>query len=120
MTEQRNAHQDNALWQAARQWQQRARQSRPTSRMRSPRLLLTWLMFGVMMIMGAVLGLFFLLMGWLLLPLLRQRMKKRATAFRAHQAGDIGDGFRQTRSSHGSRHQEVLEGEYVVHPEDKR
>ena len=57
MTEQRNRHQDNAAWQAARHWQERARQARPAARMSGPKMVLTWLLFGAMMIVGTVLGL---------------------------------------------------------------
>ncbi|HET8790463.1 MAG TPA: hypothetical protein VFM75_04590, partial [Modicisalibacter sp.] len=115
MTEQRNDRQDNAAWQAARQWQERARQARPASSMSGPKMILTWLLFGTMMIVGTVLGLFFLLVGWLMLPLLRHRMKKRAEAFRAQQARDIGGDY-HSREAHqaGSdnlHRQDVLEGD---------
>lgn len=120
MTEQRN-RQDNAAWQAARQWQARARQTRPSSPMSGPKLILTWLMFGAMMIVGTLLGLFFLLLGWLMLPLVRQRMKKRAEAFRARQAQDIGGGFhgRAHRADTDIPQRSVLEGDYEIRTEEK-
>ena len=120
MTEQRNRHQDNAAWQAARHWQERARQARPAARMSGPKMVLTWLLFGAMMIVGTVLGLFFLLVGWLMLPLLRHRMKKRAEAFRAQHAHDIGGGFHSNDAQrrNGNLHrQDVLEGDYEVKAE---
>ncbi len=125
MTDQRNDRRDNAAWQAARQWQERARQARPSASMSGPKLILTWLMFGLMMIVGTVLGLFFLLVGWLMLPLLRHRMKKRAEAFRAQHARDIGGDFHGSRTdgqpeSGNRRHQEVLEGDYEIKPGEKQ
>lgn len=116
MTERRNDR-NNAAWQAARQWQERARHTRPSSTMSGPKLLLTWLMFGVMMIVGTLLGLFFLLVGWLMLPFFRHRMKKRAEAFRAQQAGDIGGG---ANSSASPRQHTVLEGDYEIKQDEQR
>lgn len=112
--------QRNAAWQAAHQWKERARQARPRQGMSGPRLVLTWLMFGVLMIVGTILGLFFLLVGWAMLPFLRHRMKKRMEQMRAEQAEDIGGSYyqhgsqsRQSRSSGGQLEEhEVLEGEY--------
>jgi len=64
-----------------------------------------------MMIIAMVLGLFFLLLGWTLMPLLRYRLKKRMEKMRADQAEDIGSGFhyretryRETRGADGSYH----------------
>lgn len=113
----------NAAWQAARQWQERARQARPSQRVGGFRLLLTWLAFGVMMIIGTILGLFFLLIGWAMLPFVRHRMKKRMEQMRADSAQDIGSGAhsytgRDASRNHGSH--ELLEGDYEVKPEDKR
>ena len=124
MTERQNGR-SNAAWQAARQWQERARHTRPSSPMSGPKLLLTWLMFGVMMIIGTLFGLFFLLVGWLMLPFLRHRMKKRAEAFRAQQAHDVGgDVNRQaqgrTHANDAARRHNVLEGEYEIRKGEKR
>lgn len=123
MTEQRNNRQDNAAWQAARQWQERARQARPATKMSGPKMVLTWLLFGAMMIVGTVLGLFFLLVGWLMLPLLRHRMKKRAEAFRAQNAQDIGGDFHSRDAyqsgDNGHRQQDVLQGDYEIKPESR-
>lgn len=112
----------NAAWRAAQQWQERARQARPEGNVGGLRLLFTWLVFGVLMIVGVVLGLFFLLVGWAMLPILRYRMKKRMERMRADQAEDVGGSFhyretryRETRSGEGRRReQEVLEGDYEV------
>lgn len=115
----------NAAWQAARQWRERARQTRAGGPLDGLKLLLTWLLFGVMMIVAMVLGLLFLLLGWAMLPILRYRMKKRMERMRAEQAEDIGTGFhyRETRyrESHGGdgnyREQRVLEGDYELKDE---
>lgn len=122
MTDQRNDYRHNAAWQAAQQWKERARRARPSSRMSGPKLILTWLLFGVMMIVGTILGLFFLLVGWAMLPFLRHRMKKRMERMRAEQAEDIGGGYRyqethyrESRSRDGRLEEhEVLEGDYRV------
>jgi|TARA_B100000446_G_scaffold177847_1_gene191088 predicted lipid-binding transport protein (Tim44 family) len=118
----------NPAWQAARQWQARARQARPQGLLGTLKLLLIWLLFGAMMIVAMVLGLFFLLLGWALMPLLRYRLKKRMEKMRADQAEDIGSGFhyretryRETRGADGSyREQQVLEGDYVVKGDEAR
>jgi hypothetical protein len=107
----------NAAWQAARQWQERARQARPSQRASGFRLLLTWLAFGVMMIIGTILGLFFLLIGWAMLPFVRHRMKKRMEQMRADNAEDIGSGTHahtEHNSSHSPGAHELLEGDYEV------
>ena len=114
----------NAAWQAARQWRERARQTRPTGLVGTLKLLLTWLLFGAMMVIAMMIGLVLLLVGWALLPLLRHRMKKRLERMRADQAEDIGAGghYRESRSAHGeggarAREQQVLEGDYTVKEE---
>lgn len=119
----------NAAWQAAQQWRERARQTRPSGLAGSLKLLLTWLLFGVMMIVAMVLGLFLLLIGWAMLPFLRHRMKKRMEQMRADQAQGVGGGvhyrethYRETRRNGDAyrersyRDQQVLEGDYEVKP----
>ncbi|MCK0745338.1 hypothetical protein [Chromohalobacter nigrandesensis] len=112
--------QQNAAWQAAQQWQERARRARPSQGAGGLKLLATWLLFGVMMIVGTLLGLFFLVIGWAMLPFLRHRMKKRAEAFRADHARPAGgngaqDNARSPDDKHSSR---VLEGDYRVKSDD--
>lgn len=46
----------NPAWQAARQWQARARQARPQGLLGSLKMLLAWLLFGAMMIVAMVWG----------------------------------------------------------------
>ncbi|MCK2183930.1 hypothetical protein [Halomonas getboli] len=126
MTDRRQGQDHNAAWQAAQQWRERARQARPTQGMSGPRLVLTWLLFGAMMIVGTLLGLVFLLAGWLMLPFLRHRMKKRMEQMRAEQAQDVGGGARreapsrerEARQGRGAEHQ-VLEGDYEVKNDER-
>ncbi|WP_139312448.1 hypothetical protein, partial [Chromohalobacter japonicus] len=79
------------------------------------KLLATWLLFGAMMIVGTLLGLFFLIIGWAMLPFLRHRMKKRAEAFRADHARPAGGNGAQDASAQDTTHaSQVLEGDYHV------
>ncbi|TDR51504.1 hypothetical protein DFP85_11797 [Halomonas ventosae] len=121
--------QQNAAWRAAREWQARARQTRADGPLGGLKLLLTWLLFGTLMIVAMVFGLIFLLLGWALMPLLRHRLKKRMEQMRAEQAEDV-DGasfhyqetrYRETHTSSGShREQQVLEGDYEVKSGESR
>ena len=118
----------NAAWRAAQQWQQRARQTRPGGPLGGLKLLFTWLLFGVMMIVAMVLGLFFLLVGWAMMPFLRHRMKKRMEQMRADRAEDVEGSvhYRETRYREGRdasgryREQQVLEGDYEVREEQRK
>ncbi len=87
-------------------------------------LILTWLLFGLLLIVGTVLGLFFLLLGWALLPIMRYRMKKRLDQIRAEQAKDAGGGYhyREThyRERRDSGERELLEGDYEVRDDERR
>lgn len=122
MPDSRDPHQDprhNAAWQAAQQWRERARQRNAGGLLGGVKMLLAWLLFGAMMIVALVLGLFFLLLGWALLPLLRYRMKKRMDQMRADRAEDIGGDFHDQARGYGARPEprgdrQVLEGDYEV------
>lgn len=109
---QMNRDQRNAAWQAAHQWRARAAQSQPTGLMGSLKLLLTWLAFGVLMVVGVVFGLFFLLIGWAMMPFVRHKMKKRMEQMRAEQAQDIGGGHAEPQPRQGP--QDALEGSFEV------
>jgi predicted lipid-binding transport protein (Tim44 family) len=117
----------NVAWRTAREWQQRARQTNAGGLLGSLKMLLAWLLFGAMMIVAMVLGLFFLLLGWALMPLLRYRLKKRMEKMRADQAEDLGGTYhyretryRETRDAGGRhREQQVLEGDYEVKAEQR-
>lgn len=117
---QMNRDQRNAAWQAANQWRARATQTQPTGLTGSLKLLFTWLAFGALMIVGVVLGLFFLLIGWAMMPFMRHKMKKRMEQMRAQQAQDIGGGYYHGHASpnaspdHRPGHQDVLEGSYEI------
>ncbi|WP_010627647.1 hypothetical protein [Halomonas sp. KM-1] len=119
----------NAAWQAAQQWRTRANQPHrgPLSGLK---LILTWLLFGMLLIVGTVLGLFFLLLGWAMLPIVRYRMKKRLEQLRAEQAKDAGGGYHyrethretHTQETYSGAHYrgsepELLEGDYEVRDE---
>ncbi|MCW4152560.1 hypothetical protein OM427_23880 [Halomonas sp. 18H] len=114
-----NDPRNNAAWRAAQQWQQRARQAKPGGQVSGIKLLFTWLLFGVMMIVGTILGLFFLLIGWAMLPFLRRRMKKRMEQMRADQAQDVGGAtYHEARSGQERTQQhQVLEGDYEARDE---
>ncbi|MCL7928528.1 hypothetical protein [Halomonas llamarensis] len=112
-----NHNQRNAAWQAAHQWRARAAQTRPDGLMGTIKLFFTWLAFGVLMIVGVVLGLLFLLVGWAMMPFVRHKMKKRMEAMRANQAQDVGGGHAHQQSRH---RQDVLEGHYEVKDKDRR
>ncbi|MEC8917887.1 MAG: hypothetical protein VX796_09750 [Pseudomonadota bacterium] len=111
----------NAAWRAAQQWRERVQQTRPSQGAGGLRLLFTWLLFGVMLIVGTLLGLFFLVVGWAMLPFLRHRMKKRAEQFRASRAQYAGGSADPDGGSAHSagRAQQVLDGEYEVRSNSK-
>ncbi|WP_018918834.1 hypothetical protein [Vreelandella zhanjiangensis] len=115
---QMNRNQRNAAWQAANQWRARAAQSQPTGLMGSLKLLLTWLAFGVLMVVGVVFGLFFLLIGWAMMPFVRHKMKKRMEQMRADQAQDIGGGYAEPQSRQPP--QDALEGSFEVKEQTSR
>lgn len=101
----------NAAWRAAQQWRERAQRS---SRWRGPKLFLAWVVFGVLMLIGLVIALVFLLVGWLAMPLLRRRFRKRTEHMRAQaeQAARRATG-QGPRSGGNGR---VIEGDYSVEP----
>jgi len=115
-----NRQNDNAAWRAAQQWRERVQQTRPHQEAGGLRLLVTWLLFGAMLIIGTLLGLFFLVIGWAMLPFLRHRMKKRAEQVRASRAqyaggsADPGSGTHVDGFHSAERSQHVIDGEYEV------
>jgi hypothetical protein len=112
MAERRINRPDSAAWQAAREWQARAQGT--SSSGGGFKLLLNCLMFGVVLLGGALVGLFLLILGWFMLPLARQRMKKRAERMRAQQAREVGPHFTYSPAPASSRHDasDILEGDY--------
>lgn len=117
----------NAAWQAAQQWRNRTSQT-PRGPLGGVKLILTWLLFGLLLIIGTVVGLFLLLLGWAMLPIMRYRMKKRFEQLRAEQAESAGGSyhygethFRQSRpGTHQQGETELLEGEYEVRDDETR
>lgn len=104
----------NAAWQAAHQWRARATQAQPTGLLGALKLVLIWLTFGALMVVGVVFALFFLLLGWAMMPFLRHRMKKRMDQMRAERAQDIGGGEGFTHGEHPKRDHQAIEGSFEV------
>jgi len=99
----------NAAWRAAQQWREKAQSS---SRWRGPKLFLAWVVFGLLMLVGLVIALVFLLVGWLAMPLLRRRFRKRTEQMRAQaeQAARRAGGHGPGSGNRGN----VIEGDYSV------
>ncbi|WP_347332442.1 hypothetical protein [Marinimicrobium locisalis] len=99
----------NAAWRAAQDWRQRAQSS---GRWRGPKLFLAWLVFGVLMVMGLIIALVFLLIGWIAMPFLRHRLRKRTEHMRAQAqaAADRAAG----RGARTDQRGNVIEGDYSV------
>ncbi|NIC07963.1 hypothetical protein [Billgrantia bachuensis] len=123
----RNDPRRNAAWQAAQQWRARANQA-PRGPLGGLKLILTWLLFGLLLIVGTVLGLFFLLLGWAMLPFVRYRMKKRLEQIRAEQAKDAGGSHHYSETRYREAHyrgdrrpgeHELLEGDYEVRDDER-
>ncbi|MFC0268960.1 hypothetical protein [Kushneria aurantia] len=93
----------NAAWRMAEQMKSRAR---ATERPGTLKMLGAWMVFAFMLMMGTLLALFFVLLGWAMMPLIRHRMKKRA-----ERQGQTFDG-ESARS--GNHPHQVLEGEFEV------
>lgn len=119
----RNDPRHNAAWQAAQQWRARARQT-PGGPLGGLKLIFTWLLFGLLLIVGTVLGLFFLLLGWALLPIMRHRMKKRVEQMRAEQAKEAGGSFHYREAHYHERRatgdHELLEGDYEIRDDERK
>lgn len=100
-----------AGWWSSRQWRERA-QSRGS--LSGIKLVLAWAVLGILMLIGFFVGLIFLLLGWILMPLLRYGWLKRAHR-RGFEAGNpsVARGGRSTHSS-----ERVIEGEYQVRRSD--
>ncbi|MFI0472309.1 hypothetical protein ACGLWX_06235 [Halomonas sp. HMF6819] len=103
----------NAAWQAAHQWRARAANTSSNGLLGALKLTLVWLAFGALMVVGLVFGLFFLLVGWALMPFMRHKMKKRMEQMRADNAQDIGGGRGFTQGSH-QREMDAIEGSFEV------
>ncbi|MCS2610954.1 hypothetical protein [Halomonas dongshanensis] len=112
----------NAAWQAASQWRARATQTQATGLAGALKLLLAWVIFGALLIISVVLGVFLLLLGLIMMPFVRYKMKKRMEQMRAERAQDIGGGAAHNRDRYDGTHarspHDVLEGSYEVKTEE--
>lgn len=75
------------------------------------KLALAWFVLGALMLIGFVVGLVFLLLGWILMPLLRYGWVKRARRQGAESHFDAQGASRQATAR-------VIEGEYQVRKSD--
>lgn len=101
----------NAAWRAAQQWREKAQSS---SRWRGPKLFLAWVVFGLLMLIGLVIALVFLLVGWLAMPLLRRRFRKRTEQMRAQAEQAARRASGQGPGSGSGNGGNVIEGDYSV------
>lgn len=104
----------NAAWRMAEEWKRRMSQQQSAQRMSGLKMVGIWLLFGTLLLVGAVFALFFLVLGWALMPLLRYKMKKRAERFSQTYQGQA-DAARDD-----THYRQVLEGEYEVKPGTRR
>ncbi len=68
----------NAAWRMAEQMKARAQAAKPSRQPGALKMLGAWMIFGILLMLGSVLALFFILLGWAMMPLVRHRMKKHA------------------------------------------
>ncbi|WP_447555272.1 hypothetical protein [Vreelandella sp. EE22] len=113
-----NRDSQNAAWQAAHQWRAKAASTQPAGLLGTLKLMLVWLAFGALMIVGVVFGLILLLVGWALMPFMRHKMKKRMEQMRADQARDVGGSFEGSDPAPGGgrphARQDAIEGTFEV------
>lgn len=109
-------YRDNAAWRLASHWQQRAQKARPAGHLRGVKLALAWVLGCAVLLVATLLGVLFSLVGLLMLPLVRHRMKKRMEQARADHAEDIGPGWQksQQQNPHQAHATDILEGQYEV------
>ncbi|SPJ34047.1 hypothetical protein [Kushneria phyllosphaerae] len=94
----------NAAWRMAEEMKSRARTAQPSRQPGAFKMLGAWMVFGILLMLGSVLALFFILLGWAMMPLVRHRMKK--------QAGRQGQTWQGHTSAAGGH--ATLEGEYEI------
>ncbi|MCC5453085.1 hypothetical protein LMJ53_15285 [Rheinheimera sp. UJ51] len=100
---------DSSFRQQAAAWQ---RQFQLQHRGSFLQRVLAWLVLGVMLMVGAFLLLFALVLSWVLIPILIFRHRQRMRKFR-EQAGQ----YQQQQQSHTRSGGQVIEGE-VIHKDD--
>ncbi|REC93938.1 hypothetical protein [Kushneria indalinina] len=94
----------NAAWRMAEEMKSRARAAQPSRQPGALKMLGAWMIFGILLMLGSVLALFFILLGWAMMPLVRHRMKKQAS-----QKGQTWQGQTGASDDHAT-----LEGEYEI------
>ncbi|GHC27961.1 hypothetical protein GCM10010082_21500 [Kushneria pakistanensis] len=99
----------NAAWRMAEQMKARAQAAQSSRQPGALKMLGAWMIFGILLMLGSVLALFFILLGWAMMPLVRHRMKKQA-----NRNGHTWQG--QTGPSH---QHSTLEGEYEIRNEPR-
>ncbi|GED42749.1 hypothetical protein FBG13_11345 [Cobetia marina] len=111
--------QHNTLWNQARQWQANAGNQRPSQGLSGLKLVAAWLIGGVVMIFSLFAALIMMVLGIIMLPFIRRRMKKRMSEMqqRMQEAQDKANG-RQNYSRDATREDgsstATLDGEYQV------
>lgn len=104
-------------WQHVHRWQYRVG-LQPHRGMGGIRLFFTWLALGLLIVIGLTLGLVFMLLSWLLLPVLRHVLKRRFQHMQESGSAPANDPFTNMPRRH-SRQQETLEGDYTVESRDR-
>lgn len=97
----------NAAWRMAEEMKARARAAQPSRQPGALKMLGAWMIFGILLMLGSVLALFFIVLGWAMMPLVRHRMKKHA-----ERHGHTWQGQTAGAGAHAT-----LEGEYEIRQE---
>lgn len=84
--------QHNTLWNQARQWQANAGNQRPSNGLSGLKLVAAWLIGGVVMIFSLFAALVMMVLGIIMLPFIRRRIKKAHERDAAAHAGGPGQG----------------------------
>lgn len=104
-------HRGNNAGRTSRGWRDRIR---PRGGMSGPRMFLAWLLFAMLIVAGFVIGLVFLVLGWILLPLLRYGLIRKMAGGRG---SNVSTGYSNSTEYSNSRSQDglrVIEGEYEI------
>ena len=81
------------------------------------RLFLSWLLLGMLTVVGLTLGLAFMLVGWLLLPLVRRWVRRRLRRFQQESGGAAAnDPF--AAMAEQRRRATTIEGDYTVESQE--
>ncbi|WP_158772618.1 hypothetical protein [Cobetia sp. L2A1] len=111
--------QHNTLWNHARQWQANAGNQRPSKGLSGLKLVAAWVIGSILMVFSLFAALVMMVLGIIMLPFIRRRMKKRMSEMqqRMQEAQDKANG-RQNYSRNETREDgtdaTTLDGEYQV------